>query len=201
MDKQFEKILLILMIASSFFLLFSSNSLALKEISSGELQNQYPGITRFHVIANSDSREDQNLKLQVRDYVLEKVQGELGQDIGDGSVNEYVSNNIDQIQAWALEEIQKQGYSYGCTVSLGVKHIPAKYYDDLLFPEGNYQALTITIGQGLGQNWWCVVFPPLCLIDSQDSTYKDQLAAEHEERIILKSKIKELLTASIHKWV
>ena len=79
---------------------------------------------------------------------------------------------------------------------LGVQEIPAKQYDDLYFPAGNYEALTITIGEGAGQNWWCVVFPPLCLIDCEDSAYKDAFEADGQGRIILKSKIKEMMKGS-----
>ena len=208
MDRRFEKTLLILMILSAFFLLMADSTLAVKELSTGQLQNQHPGITRFHVIANSDSEEDQNLKLQVRDYVLDKLQRELAEEVSKPSslsneevIKEYIGANLSRIESWASEEIKNRGYSYTCSVSLGIKHIPAKYYDDLFFPEGNYETLTITIGKGLGQNWWCVVFPPLCLIDSEDSSYKDQLSFDQSEKVVLKSKIKELLTASIHKWV
>ena len=159
MDKRLEKILLILMaVAFVFLLVFSNQNTA--SAKESQLENQYPGIIRFHVIANSDTTEDQQLKLKVRDYVLKMIHQDLN---NNQNAREYIYGNLDKIQEWAEDGLKINNSSYKCETSIGVRHIPAKYYDDLLFPEGNYEALTITIGQGEGQNWWCVVFPPLCL--------------------------------------
>ena len=79
------------------------------------------------------------------------------------------------------------------TASTGIRHIPAKYYDELFFPEGNYEALTLSIGEGKGQNWWCVVFPPLCMVDSENSLYNEELGITEEDKLILKFKTQELI--------
>lgn len=190
MDKRFEKLLLIFMVSAFVFLLIYGNI----NTASGEdtkLENQYPGIMRFHVIANSDSEADQELKLNIRDYVLERIQKDM--DSKDNSI-QYIYNNLDKIQGWAEEGLKLYNSEYKCETSVGVRHIPAKYYDDLFFPEGNYEALTITIGEGKGQNWWCVVFPPLCLVDSESTSSSEEMEIDQEEKIILKSKIKELMS-------
>ena len=160
--------------------------------------NEHEGILRFHVIANSDSKEDQGLKLGVRDYVLSRIEKELAVQMTGGSgdsriAEEYAEHNLERIKKWALRYVRDKGFDYEITTKVGVTQIPAKRYDDIYFPAGNYNALTITIGEGKGQNWWCVVFPPLCLIDCEDSAYKEKFGTDAEDRIVLKSKIKQML--------
>ena len=148
------------------------------------MENEHEDIIRFHVIANSDSAEDQALKLKVRDGVLEAVNEELvretmaqyvdaGEDITKVELDvtdsrEYIQENLAMIEEIAEEIIQGEGYDYEVSAELGVRWIPEKTYGDSTFPAGNYEALNITIGEGNGQNWWCVLFPPLCLIDSSE---------------------------------
>lgn len=207
MDKKHEKILIGLMILSLISLPFLHNkptaSAADGEgfISSSGLINQHPGIMRLHVVANSDSKDDQSLKLAVRDYVLTKVQDEITRELSEHQGEEeevvimrnYIKNNLSQIEAWAQEILDSWGVDYGVSASVGVRYIPAKHYDDIFFPEGNYEALTISLGAGLGKNWWCVVFPPLCLVDSENSSYNDEFGITEEDRLILKFKTAEIL--------
>lgn len=132
---------------------------------------------RFHVIANSDGAADQALKLKVRDGLLtvinedlvaetmaaaEKDQERVSLDLS-GTV-EYIESNLDKIEETAEAIILKEGYDYPVNAELGVSFIPQKTYGNVTFPAGNYRALNVTIGEGSGQNWWCVLFPPLCLI-------------------------------------
>lgn len=176
------------------------SSVGQENSAAARTENDYPGIIRFHVIANSDTSEDQKLKYGVRDYVLPRLESEItdAADASDGLTDtanitrEYISKNLARIQGMAVEYVRSCGFDYDVKAELGVCAIPAKKYDDLYFPAGNYEALTIRIGEGAGQNWWCVVFPPLCLIDGNSSEYGsgDDVTAE---RIVLKSKIKEML--------
>lgn len=212
MDKNFDKILIGLMAAAFIALPFLNSSAQASEkgeglIGSYGLINEYPGIMRFHVVANSDSTEDQDLKTEVRDYVLSKVQEEITEQIepsGSGSaaeeslthqklIREYIENNLPRIECWAEEVIASRGFDYEVTASTGIRHIPAKYYEEMFFPEGNYEALTLSIGQGKGQNWWCVVFPPLCMVDSENSVYNEELGITEEDKLILKFKTQELI--------
>lgn len=219
MDKRerFERTVTILMVMA-VWLLAGMSAYIPDETKSAETAgnslNEYPGIIRFHVIANSDSEEDQELKLGVRDYVLPKIEegivkelkksgeqaggqqtatAEEEQERQAQATRKYVRENLEQIRIWAEEYISECGFEYKVQTQLGVREIPAKQYDDLYFPAGNYEALTITIGEGAGQNWWCVVFPPLCLIDCKDSAYKEAFETDGHGRIVLKSKIKELI--------
>ena len=212
MDKNFEKVLIGLMALAFIALPFLNSSAQASEkgeglIGSYGLINEYPGIMRFHVVANSDSTEDQDLKLQVRDYVLSKAQEEITQQMTSSHsdsasreplaqqkfIREYIEDNLPRIESWAKEAVISQGFDYDVTASTGIRHIPAKYYDELFFPEGNYEALTLSIGEGKGQNWWCVVFPPLCMVDSEDSVYNEEMGITEEDKLILKFKTQELI--------
>lgn len=119
-------------------------------------------VLRFHVLADSDSTEDQILKMQVKDVLVEKLNGLL-QDCENAAESEKaVQENLGQIETWATEEIQRRGFS--CPVSAALENVwfPEKSYGDCTFPEGEYRALQVKIGEAKGQNWWCLLFPGLC---------------------------------------
>ena len=119
-------------------------------------------VLRFHVLADSDSTEDQILKMQVKDVLVEKLNGLL-QDCENAAESEKaVQENLGQIETWAAEEIQRRGFS--CPVSAALENVwfPEKSYGDCTFPEGEYRALQVKIGEAKGQNWWCLLFPGLC---------------------------------------
>ena len=155
--------------------------------------NEYEGIIRFHVIANSDSDEDQNLKFKVRNRVLAKVQNALEGSSSASRTRASIEENLEEIEACALQCVRAEGYDYNVKARIGVTAIPAKQYDDVYFPAGSYEALTITIGEGKGRNWWCVVFPPLCLVDAREGGYEEMFDENAQGRLVLKSKVLELL--------
>lgn len=150
--------------------------------------NEHPGLIRLHVIANSDSKTDQSLKLKVRNEIIEFMEG---QDSLDSS-RDYIDKNLTEIEEIAESMISKQGFDYGAKAERKVTFIKEKSYDDLVLPAGNYETLNITLGRGRGENWWCVIFPQLCLIGAED-------AEAPEGKIILKSKIKEMIKADEKK--
>lgn len=127
-------------------------------------RNDHEGILRLHVIANSNKAGDQALKLKVRDAVIEYMADQKDLKTVD-ETREYLKDNKKRLQRIAEGVIAAQGYDYPADVELGVRYIPQKTYGDITFPAGNYEALNITIGSGQGENWWCVLFPPLCLLD------------------------------------
>ena len=155
--------------------------------------NEYEGIIRFHVIANSNSGEDQALKLKVRNCVLAKVQNRMSESCTAAETRRYIEENLGEIEEWAGQCVRAEGYDYKVAARIGVTAIPAKEYDDVYFPAGNYEALTITIGEGKGHNWWCVIFPPLCLVDARESGHDQLFKEDAEGRLVLKSKVLELL--------
>lgn len=120
-------------------------------------------VLRLHVVANSDTQEDQILKLQVRDAVLEQA-GLLLEGVTDrGEAEAVLSQQLQALAEAGAAVVAGAGYDYPVTVSLEDCWFPTTVYDGFSLPAGNYRALRVVIGAGEGQNWWCVVFPPLCL--------------------------------------
>ena len=120
-------------------------------------------VIRLHVLANSDTREDQQLKLLVRDRVLAEAEHlyQPGDDVPAAYAR--LEGALPRLAAAGRQVVEEQGYDYPVTAELTRSWFPTKDYTDMSLPAGNYTALRIVIGEGGGQNWWCVVFPPLCL--------------------------------------
>lgn len=133
-------------------------------IGDGDRENDYEGIIRLHVIANSNTVGDQALKLKVRDAVIAYMDDQPNLGTVD-KTREHLEGNLDRLEAIANGVIAAEGYNYTAKADIGVRYIPEKNYGDITFPAGNYEALNITLGDGDGENWWCVLFPPLCLLD------------------------------------
>lgn len=153
---------------------------------------------RFHVIANSNTVEDQELKLKVRDRLLKEINIALpdnkkNKKLGLGESRKFVKDNLNLIEKTAKEVIAENGYEYKVKAELGVRWIPEKTYDNVTFPAGNYEALTVSIGEAKGENWWCVLFPPLCLIGTEDMEGKyEPLSASDGKPVKLEIKFKTL---------
>lgn len=122
-------------------------------------------IIRFHIKANSDREEDQALKLRIRDEILEEVGGKLEASHSIDESRKIITDNLDKIKKIAEEEIRKEGKDYDVAISLERDYFPTRSYGKMVFPSGEYEALKLTIGEGEGKNWWCVMFPPLCFVD------------------------------------
>ena len=122
-------------------------------------------VFRLHVIANSDSKEDQDLKYIVRDNILTYI-NEISKNASTKEeVIEIARNNIDTIKQIAQETVYENGYNYSVNIKIGNFAFPTKQYGDMSLPAGFYDALRVEIGSASGQNWWCVMFPPLCFVD------------------------------------
>lgn len=129
------------------------------------------GVIRFHVIANSDSEDDQKLKLKVRDRIINEMNCMFDENGDITSARDVICANIDDIESYAMEEIRKNGYDYDVKVRLGKSDFPTKDYGDIVLPAGSYEALKVEIGKAEGKNWWCVLFPPLCFADESAVSY------------------------------
>ena len=125
---------------------------------------------RLHVIANSDSTDDQALKLQVRDKVLDFTTNVLRRSTDMEDAQKQLRTELGRIENIAQREIVAQGYDYPVTAQLTRAEFPLKEYDGFSLPAGEYTALRLVIGDGAGQNWWCVVYPPLCTAAATDMT-------------------------------
>lgn len=120
-------------------------------------------VIRFHVIANSDSEGDQALKLAVRDKVLEQAQRFYPENATLEQAQRALEGHLTALAAAGRAVVEEEGYDYPVTAQLTDCWFPTKEYEGFALPAGNYTALRVTIGEGKGQNWWCVAFPPLCL--------------------------------------
>jgi stage II sporulation protein R len=136
-------------------------------------------IIRFHVIANSDSSEDQQLKLKVKEELVKELAPKLKHitDIATGRA--VIEAELPYLKSLAQRIIKEHGYSYPVIVSLEPAYFPMKQYGSYTFPPGYYEALRVQIGEAKGQNWWCLMFPPLCFVDETysivDPEAEDQL--------------------------
>lgn len=123
----------------------------------------YSNVLRLHVLANSDSEEDQALKLAVRDEVLVATQDMFKNCKTKEEAQKILIENLDIIEKTAKSTVDLWGYNYDVTVKLGQEEYPTKNYESCCFPAGEYVSLRINIGKAEGQNWWCVLFPPMCV--------------------------------------
>ncbi|GKX64921.1 stage II sporulation protein R [Inconstantimicrobium mannanitabidum] len=131
-----------------------------------DLSNEISGkLIRFHVIANSDTKEDQSLKLKVRDEILKYISPKLKNSSSIEESRKILKDNDNEIKKIAVNCIKSNGYNYTVKSTLGHENFPVKTYGNITLPQGNYEAYRVIIGSGKGQNWWCVMFPPLCFID------------------------------------
>ncbi len=128
--------------------------------------NLSDSVFRLHIIANSDSIDDQNLKLKIRDNIIDYMNTLTSNTTNKSDVITIVSNHLDNFKEIALNTIKDNGYNYDVNIKIGNFYFPTKTYGDISFPAGNYDALKIEIGNAIGQNWWCVLFPPLCFVNS-----------------------------------
>ncbi len=153
-------------------------------------------IIRLHVVANSDSPVDQQLKLQVRDRIISSMSGRLEglKDISE--VKSIVQGSLAEIEAAAREVIEENRKRYGVKAVFTEMDFPTRTYGNITLPAGTYQALNIVIGEGKGKNWWCVMFPPLCFNDvaqgiAAEETMKELKTSLTEEEYSLLVSSKE----------
>lgn len=152
---------------------------------SGQCDEIRSKMLRMHVIANSDSEADQDLKLKVRNAVLE-----AGKEVFDGSVTasdakERIIPQTDKLESAALDVIESEGYSYDVKITVSDEYFPTRTYDNsVTLPAGVYTAVKVVIGEGKGHNWWCVMFPPMCLPAADAECGIDDVLTEEESRIV-----------------
>ncbi|MFT9495540.1 stage II sporulation protein R [Anaerosolibacter sp.] len=152
-------------------------------------------LIRFHVLANSDSPEDQALKLKVRDQIIAAMNPKFEQSESLDETRKIIQENIEEIEAIALAEIQRNGNEYGVKASLSDVVFPTKSYGSITLPAGTYEALRVEIGKAEGANWWCVLFPPLCFIDIEKGLTNEKTKQEMMN-VLTEEEFKMIQTAS-----
>jgi stage II sporulation protein R len=155
----------ILMIMIGILVIFTLNPSKTSGKGNSIQEDIASKIIRFHVIANSDSKDDQALKLKVRDKVLEYMQPKLSKSKSIQESRKIITENNQEITNIARKVIKQNGYKYLVKAALSEENFPIKTYGNITLPPGRYEAYRIIIGSGKGQNWWCVMFPPLCFVD------------------------------------
>lgn len=167
-----------------------------------EIQQGIAGeVFRLHVIANSDTEKDQELKLKVKTRIVEYLKEILGEDAGLEETKEAVLTHLTEIEQEAENLIEEQGFDYPVEVVVEKTYFPEKTYGDCTFPAGEYEALKVKIGSAKGQNWWCVLYPSLCFLDDtygivtevKKEDLKEVLTAEEFQKILRDSREKKKL--------
>lgn len=130
-------------------------------------------VLRLHILANSNSTFDQTLKLKVRDKVVEFLTPQLKNCTNLDETKQIISKNIANIKNIASQVVLENA-NYPISISLNTSNFPTKHYQNVSFPAGEYEALKIIIGEGKGNNWWCVMFPPLCFTNSSAGTFNEE---------------------------
>ena len=144
-------------------------------------------VFRLHILANSDSNKDQSLKLRVRDKVLSHTEALFNSAKSKQEAEQLVSDNIQTIADIAAKEIFDNGYNYSVKVQIVKMHFSTRRYENFTLPAGMYDALRITIGEGRGHNWWCVMFPSLCISSPADSEGKAKEVFSNGEYEVVKN--------------
>lgn len=173
----------------------------------------YTDLIRLHVIANSDSDDDQALKLKVRDAVLESA-STLDLCGGKSNAQMLITNGKNTLLAAANKVITDEGYDYPVHIELGEEQYPERCYEDFTLPKGEYTSLRVVIGEGAGHNWWCVLYPPLCtaaagereetfisagFTDSQYRAITDSKNAKYKVKFKIVEILEEILTKKQEK--
>ena len=140
-------------------------------------------VFRLHVIANSDSKEDQELKFKVRDCLLNYMKEICGSCENKAEAISLVKEHQDEFNAIAKQTILDEGYSYDVKINIGNFEFPTKDYGDISLPAGFYDALRVEIGDAKGQNWWCVMFPPLCFVDVTSGVVPEDSKEQLEDNL------------------
>ena len=157
-----SKFKMLILLSILLFIYTSICAISYAENISTDIANS---VFRLHVIANSDSSEDQNLKYIVRDNLLKYMNVICKNCSSKEEAINLVKENKNSFKQIAINTIKEYGYSYDVNINIGNFEFPTKSYGDISLPAGYYDALKVEIGEAKGQNWWCVMFPPLCFID------------------------------------
>ena len=168
----------VILILLSLFILISAISYV-----DAVSNNIADSVFRLHVIANSDSKEDQDLKLKVRDKLLSYMNIISKDSTSKQEAMQIANEHKEEFTQIAEKVIKENGYNYTVNVQIGKADFPTKYYGDITLPAGTYDALKVQIGEAKGQNWWCVMFPPLCFVDVSTGIVPDNSKQELKQSL------------------
>lgn len=165
------------------------------DASCEELRN---GVLRLHIVANSNSKEDQSLKLQIRDRILEISDRVFETDSNLDEAIKTAKQNLAIYENKANEVIKEAGFNYTATARIGKAFFDTRVYDDFTLPSGYYDSLIIELGEAKGKNWWCVIFPGICVPTEKHAALSDSVGkkgtqiAENSNNYIIRFKTVEI---------
>lgn len=142
--------------------------IGIKKVNSKEFMIPSEAI-RLRVVANSNDTKDQKVKYEVTNHMQEKIYDLLKNTKGVDEARTIINNNIDYLSSEVEKTLDKEGYPFSYELKYGLNFFPEKTYKGVTYEEGYYESLLITLGEGKGNNWWCVLFPPLCLMEAEES--------------------------------
>ena len=166
---------------------------------SADCGNVRGEVLRLHIPANSDSGEDQAVKLELRDFLLAEYGGELSGSGDLSAAKEHARELLPEIERRCTEFLREHGFDYGAKAELTDMYFTTREYDRLILPAGEYTALRITLGSGEGHNWWCVIFPQLCLPAVSEQHEKDDNAESVLETFGKPQKI--TVKFAVYEWI
>lgn len=164
-------------------LLFCFIFISISSYASSVSQNLSDNFFRLHILANSNSEIDQELKLKVRDAILEYMNSQGFSKTSKLDTMNSVKNNLEIYKTISEEIIKENGFDYPVSVEVGNFYFPTKIYGNISLPAGQYDALRINIGKAQGQNWWCSLFPPLCFVDISSGIIEEDSKNDLKEKL------------------
>lgn len=165
------------------FLLFLYVFISAQSYVNAVSENISNAVFRLHVLANSDSEEDQSLKIKIRDELLKYMNSISSNCTTKEEAISVAESHKEEFQKIAENTIKENGYDYSVKINIGNFYFPTKNYGDISLPAGLYDALRVEIGEAKGQNWWCVMFPSLCFIDVSSGVVDDEAKEELENNL------------------
>ena len=151
---------------------------------AGEVDDLRGRVLRLHILANSDSEVDQNVKRKVRDAVVEECAGLLDGATDADQAAAIAADRLDEVCAVAKRVLREQGADYGVTAEVTNTYFPTRVYDNVTLPAGQYPAVRLLLGSGEGHNWWCVLFPPLCVSAATDKKTTADVLTPAEDTLV-----------------
>ena len=174
------KIKMIIILSFLLFIYTSICAISYAQNVSTDIANS---VFRLHVIANSDTSQDQDLKYKVRDNLLKYMNEICANCVTKQEAIDLVNKNKNKFGQIAEDTIKEEGYSYNVNIKIGNFQFPTKNYGDISLPAGYYDALRVEIGEAKGQNWWCVMFPPLCFVDITSGIVPEESKEQMENNL------------------
>lgn len=164
-------------------------------------------VLRFHVVADSNLKSDQELKLSVRTFLLNRIQEEAGEGSSKEEILSFLETEGGSLMEEASQFIQSNGGDYEARLEIGRSYFPTKVYGDMVFPAGTYDAVKVILGHGKGRNWWCVLYPSLCFIDETQAIVPDcsktqlrAMVSDEDYRALLSVHPKIRFSLKITEW-